>query len=145
MTGPLSLYAGVRGQLAFDNLDSSEKIQLGGAYGVRAYPEGEAFGDTGYIATLEARLALGSLLGDRLPGQFEFFTFVETGAVRFAQDPWFVGDNHARRSGFGAGLTWIGPDGLLLKGTYAHRLGDVPVTSGPDASGQFWFQIVKQF
>ncbi len=145
VAGPLSVYAGVRGQLAFDNLDSSEKIQLGGAYGVRAYPEGEAFGDSGYIATAEARLALGSLLGETLPGQFELATFVETGAVRFAQDPWFVGDNHTRRSGYGAALTWMGPDGLMLKGTYARRLGDVPVTSGPDSSGQFWFQIVKQF
>ena len=33
-------------------------MELGGAYGVRAYPEGEAFGDTGYIATTEARLML---------------------------------------------------------------------------------------
>lgn len=145
VAGPLSLYAGVRGQLAFDNLDSSEKIQLGGAYGVRAYPEGEAFGDTGYIATAEARLALGAPLGDRLPGQFELAGFGETGAVRFAKNPWFPGENYTRRSGYGAALTWFGPDGLLLKATYARRLGDVPVTSGPDSSGQFWFQIVKQF
>lgn len=145
ISGPLSVYAGVRGQLAFDNLDSSEKIQLGGAYGVRAYPEGEAFGDTGYVATAEARLALDALFGNARPGQFELSTFVDTGAVRVAQDPWFTGDNNTRRSGYGAALTWIGPHGLLLKGTYARRLGDVPVTSGPDASGQFWFHIVKQF
>ena len=56
LSGPLSLYAAVRGQLAFDNLDSSEKMELGGAYGVRAYPEGESYGDQGYIATAEARL-----------------------------------------------------------------------------------------
>lgn len=145
VTGPLSLYAGVRGQLAFDNLDSSEKIQLGGAYGVRAYPEGEAFGDSGYIATAEVRLALDALLGDTFPGRFELATFIETGAVRYAEDPWFVGENNTRRSGYGAGLTWMGPAGLMLKGTYAHRLGDVPVTSGPDDSGRFWFQVVKQF
>jgi hemolysin activation/secretion protein len=39
--------AKLRGQVAFDNLDTSEKIGLGGAYGVRAYPEGEAYGDQG--------------------------------------------------------------------------------------------------
>jgi hemolysin activation/secretion protein len=55
VAGPLSLYGRVRGQLASQNLDSSEKMGLGGAYGVRAYPEGEAYGDQGYIATLEAR------------------------------------------------------------------------------------------
>ena len=42
IVGPLSLYAAVRGQLASKNLDSSEKMELGGPYAVRAYPEGEA-------------------------------------------------------------------------------------------------------
>ena len=39
--GPFSLYGDLRGQLASKNLDISEKMELGGAYGVRAYPEGE--------------------------------------------------------------------------------------------------------
>lgn len=33
------------GQKAGSNLDSSEHIYLGGAHGVRAYPQGEASGD----------------------------------------------------------------------------------------------------
>jgi hemolysin activation/secretion protein len=86
--GPLSLYGLLRGQIAFDNLDSSEKMELGGAYGVRAYPEGEAYGDQGYIATLEGRLAL-SRWTRGLPGQFQLITFVDVGAVDFAHDPWF--------------------------------------------------------
>lgn len=145
VAGPLSLYAGVRGQLAFDNLDSSEKIQLGGAYGVRAYPEGEAFGDSGYVATLEARLLLDALVGDSLPGEVELFGFVDTGEVRYAQDPWFAGSNHARRSAYGAGIAWMAPEGFLLKATYARKLGSAPATSGPDSDGRFWFQIVKLF
>ncbi|AJP74254.1 ShlB/FhaC/HecB family hemolysin secretion/activation protein [Sphingomonas hengshuiensis] len=144
VVGPFSLYAAARAQIAFDNLDSSEKMELGGAYGVRAYPEGEAFGDSGYIATIEARLQLG---GDsnRLPGQFELAAFIDTGEVRYAQDPWFTGSNHARRSGYGAGINWAGPQGLLIRTSYARKLGTGPATSAPDKDGRFWFQVVKQF
>lgn len=144
VAGPFSLYASVRSQLAFNNLDSSEKIQLGGAYGIRAYPEGEAFGDSGYLATLEARMMLGGWTGS-LPGEFELIGFVETGKVQYAQDPWFAGPNHATRSGYGVGLNWIGPEGFILRTAYARKLGTGPATSAPDSDGRFWFQIVKLF
>ena len=134
----------LRGQVAFDNLDSSEKMELGGAYAVRAYPEGEAYGDTGYVATIEPRLDL-----DRwtpgLPGRFQLIGFIDTGEVRYAYDPWFVGSTHTSRSGFGGGLNWFGPHGITLRASYARRLGDQKVTSGPDRSGRFWFQISKLF
>jgi len=142
--GPLSLYGSVRGQLAFDNLDSSEKIQLGGAYGVRAYPEGEAYGDHGYVATLEARLLL-NRRDQGLPGQFQLIGFVDAGEVQFAQDRWFPGSNHAALSGIGAGLTWFGPYDLLVRGSYARKLSDAKSLSQPDKSGRAWFQIVKLF
>jgi hemolysin activation/secretion protein len=144
IAGPLSLYAGVRGQYAFDNLDSSEKIELGGAYGVRAYPEGEAFGDSGYLAAVEARLMLNPWLGE-LPGQFQLIGFVDTGEVRYAHNPWFPGSNHANRSGYGGGVVWMAPEGFILRGTYARKLGTPPATSAPDKSGRFWFQVVKLF
>lgn len=143
VSGPLSVYGAVRGQVATDNLDNSEKMQLGGAYGVRAYPEGEAYGDQGYVATVEARLALDQWTGS-LPGRFELIGFVDTGEVNFAHDPWLPGPNHARRSGAGVGLNWAGPDDLFIRTSYARRLGDQIATSGDD-SGQFWFQIVKLF
>ena len=37
-----SIYASIHGQVASRNLDVSEKMELGGMYAVRAYPEGEA-------------------------------------------------------------------------------------------------------
>ena len=40
-------------QKAGANLDSSEEIYLGGANGVRAYPQGEASGDNGYLGSIE--------------------------------------------------------------------------------------------
>ncbi|WP_426043100.1 ShlB/FhaC/HecB family hemolysin secretion/activation protein [Brevundimonas sp. TWP2-3-4b1] len=144
VSGPLSLFGSLRGQMATDNLDPSEKMELGGAYAVRAYPEGEAYGDEGYVATVEARLALDQWTGS-LPGRFQLIGFVDAGEVDFAHDPWFAGSNHARRSGVGAGLVWSGPDDLFVRVTYAHRLGDQIATSGPDDSGRAWFQIVKLF
>lgn len=144
LSGPLSLYGSLRGQLAFNNLDSSEKMQLGGAYGVRAYPEGEAYGDEGYVATLEARLMLSQWTGSR-PGRFQLIGFVDVGEVRYAHEPWFTGSNHTTRSGIGAGLTWAGPQGFVARTSYATRLGNQPVTSGPDKSGRFWFQVTKLF
>ncbi|OYW45701.1 MAG: peptide transporter [Sphingomonadales bacterium 32-68-7] len=142
--GPLSLFASVRGQLAFDNLDTSEKMELGGAYGVRAYPEGEAYGDEGVIFTGEARLAL-SQWTPFLPGRLQAIAFIDLGRVDYAHSPWFAGANTSYRRGVGAGLTWAGPDGFFASASYAHRLGDQPVTSGPDRSGRFLFQIVKIF
>ncbi len=142
--GPLSFYASVRGQYAFDNLDSSEKIELGGANGVRAYPEGEAFGDTGYVASAELRLMLGGS-PDALPGRFELVGFADTGEVRYAHNPWFAGSNHARRSGYGVGINWAGPEGFLIRASYARKLGTGPATSAPDEDGRFWFQLVKFF
>jgi hemolysin activation/secretion protein len=143
LTDLLSLYASVRGQLASKNLDSAEKMQLGGPYGVRAYPEGEAYGDEGYLATAEARLQLPRLL--TVSGEFQLFGFVDAGAVNFAKNPWFSGSNAAHRRGVGAGLSWISPSNLQLKGTYAHKLGGQEVTSERDRDGRFWFQIAMTF
>jgi hemolysin activation/secretion protein len=144
VAGPFSLYGSIRGQIAFDNLDSSQKMELGGAYAVRAYPEGEAYGDQGYVATLEGRLALNQWTRG-LPGQLQAIAFIDAGVVDYAQDPWFVGENRAYRSGVGAGLVWFAPHDLVLRATYAHRLRDVAPTSGPDQGGRFWFQVVKLF
>ncbi|WP_010216292.1 ShlB/FhaC/HecB family hemolysin secretion/activation protein [Sphingomonas sp. PAMC 26621] len=144
VTGPLELYGAARGQIALDNLDTSEKMELGGAYGVRAYPEGEAYGDQGYIATAEGRLML-SHWARSFPGQLQLIGFVETGRVQYAHDAWFLGSNHTQRSGFGGGLVWYAPQAITLRGTYARKIGNVPATSAPDRAGQFWFQVAKTF
>ncbi|ADL00987.1 Polypeptide-transport-associated domain protein ShlB-type [Brevundimonas subvibrioides ATCC 15264] len=144
LVGPLSLYGALRGQVASGNLDTTEKMQLGGAYAVRAYPEGEAYGDEGYVATVETRLEL-----DRwtpaLPGRLQVFSFVDWGEVDVAQSPWFAGSNHERRSGAGVGLVWQSPSDLIVRTTWARRNNDQRVTSGPDRRDRFSFQIVQLF
>jgi hemolysin activation/secretion protein len=142
--GPLSLFALLRGQVAFNNLDTTEKIGLGGAYGVRAYAEGEAYGDQGYVATLEARLLV-SRWAPTLPGHLQLIGFLDAGEVDYAANPWSAGSNHAHRSGFGAGFAWAGPRDLILKASYARKLGDAEATSGPDEAGRAWFHLSKAF
>lgn len=144
VAGPFMVYGSIRGQVAFNNLDISEKMELGGAYAVRAYPEGEAYGDQGYVATIEPRLRLNGLVGG-IPGDLQLFGLVDVGEVDYAKDPWLAGSNHAQRSAYGGGLSWAAPHGFYLKGTYARKLGSERATSAPDESGRFWFQVVKTF
>ena len=113
IVGPLSLYAAVRGQLASKSLDSSEKMELGGPYAVRAYPEGEAFGDEGYLATAEARVLLPQLA---LPGRLQLIGFVDIGAGPLGQaSRGSTGPNVVHRSGVGAGVNWTAPDDFLAQ------------------------------
>ena len=142
--GPVSLYGQVRGQLASENLDSSEKMQLGGAYGVRAYPEGEAYGDQGYILSAEARLRLATL-SERLHGQLQAFAFVDHGQITLNKSPWFAGDNDRTLSAAGLGLAYADARNFAIKVAYAFRLGDERATSAPDRSGRLWVQVSKFF
>jgi hemolysin activation/secretion protein len=142
LTGPVSLYARVRGQVASKNLDVSEKMELGGAYAVRAYPEGEAYGDEGYVASFEARLMLPGW-SERLPGYMQLFAFVDTGHITVNDSPWVSGPNSRTLSATGIGMTWTNDNDFMLKATYAHKLGSGAATSAPDASGRVWIQLSK--
>ncbi|MGI4879363.1 MAG: ShlB/FhaC/HecB family hemolysin secretion/activation protein [Janthinobacterium lividum] len=144
LSGPLSLYVAVRGQLATKNLDISEKMELGGAYAVRAYPEGEAYGDDGYVATAELRLTVAAL-AQHIPGDVQLFGFIDNGGVTYNHDRFLPGRNHAELTGCGGGVSWARNGDFLVKASYAHRIGNERVTSEPDHAGRFWVQLVKSF
>lgn len=144
VTSTVSFYGAVSGQLASKNLDSSEKMELGGAWGVRAYPQGEAFGDEGLLATLEARYLVPGF-GDRFPGQLQLVGFVDAGTVTVNRSPWYAGDNRRTLSGAGIGLNWSVPGNFVIRTSYARRLGSEPAQSAPDRRGRFWVQAVKYF
>jgi hemolysin activation/secretion protein len=144
VTESISLYASIKGQFAFKNLDVSEKMELGGMYAVRAYPEGEAYADEGYVLTMEARLKLPKFV-ERLPGQMQLIGFVDTGTVTVNKDPWTNEPNSRTLSGAGIGLTWEDYNNFAVRAYYAFKLGNEEATSAPDESGQFWIQLVKYF
>lgn len=56
----LLLFGRVSSQWANKNMDSSEGFTLGGANGVRAYPNGEGNGDAGWLAQFEVRYTIGN-------------------------------------------------------------------------------------
>jgi hemolysin activation/secretion protein len=140
LTDKVSLSAAANGQFASKRLDSSEQMELGGMYGVRAYPEGEAYGDEGYVLNLEARLQLPKY-SEQFPGQIQLIGFIDTGSVSAH------GEAGTRRTlnGAGIGLNWSDTNNFMLRVYYAFKLGDEKATSAPDESGRFWIQGVKYF
>ncbi len=144
VTDSVSLSANLNGQIASKNLDSSEKMELGGMYGVRAYPEGEAYGDEGYVVNLEARYLLPKF-STTMPGQMHLIGFVDAGHIRINKDPWAPGDNTRTLSGAGVGIQWAETNNFLARAYYAFKLGNEDAISAPDKSGRFWFQLVKYF
>ncbi len=148
LPGAFSFSAAYFGQLASGNLNSSEKLGLGGPYGVRAYPVGEASGDEGHQFNFELRhdLTLGAKAGS-----LQFIGFFDTGFIRLNKERWAGDVNSATRknsyqlSGAGVGLNYSWGNRLSLRASYAWHLGSNPGRSveannadGRDASGCFW-------
>jgi hemolysin activation/secretion protein len=114
-----------RGQVAFKNLDSSQKFILGGPTGVRAYPVGEAPGDEGHAFTLESRFDIPfmpSWAATQLVG------FLDAGWVKLHRDLWpgaitsASGKNDYWLSGGGVGVN-VGKAGLYsVRASYAHKI-----------------------
>ncbi len=144
MAGPFSIYGLIRGQFASKNLDISEKMELGGAYAVRSFAEGEFFGDDGYVATLEARLMLPPPPAP-IPGRLQLIGFFDTGAVKSNHTPWQPGPNRQSGSGAGVGLDWTAPGNFVVRASYAHIVGDTKGIPGPISQGRAWVQLVKFF
>lgn len=86
-----TLFARAGGQWAGNNLDSSEKMSLGGASGVRAFPNGEALGDLGWMTQLELRKAI---------GKYAPYVFMDAGGIRVNESP-AAGQNNVRNIGGG--------------------------------------------
>ena len=144
VTDALSLAASINGQVASKNLDVSEKMALGGMHAVRAYPEGEAYADQGYVLSLEARLLL-KPFSPAQRGQIQLLAFVDSGTVKRDKTPWTVGDNSRTLNGAGVGALWSEEGNYMVRAYYARKLGSETATSAPDKSGRFWIQAVKYF
>ena len=126
----LTFFASVSGQYAFNNLDSSEKLFLGGSSGVRAYPSSEGGGSSGVTATFEAR--------QQLPYGFEGVAFIDTGVVQQNTDNHYSGapfKNILYYKGVGLSLVWRGDYNSTIKLTWSHRIGSNPL-SKPDGHDQ---------
>lgn len=132
-----SLSLNARAQWAGKNLDSSEKMLLGGAGGVRAYPEGEASGDEGHLVNVELRKPLGA--------NWDVLGFYDEGRVRISRAPWLaVATNHTRLAGYGLGGGYTGA-AFSVRVFLAWRAGTPAPKSDVDRSPRAWLQAAYRF
>ena len=147
LTQEFALYAGLSGQVSSKNLDSSQKLYLGGASGVRAYPADEAGGSEGVLFNFEAR--------ERLPAGFNLVGFFDWGSVRVNKDndiPGAASPNTQTLKGAGFSVGWAANFGLTLKATLSRRIGENPnpTINGDDQDGshvenRVWVQASMPF
>lgn len=150
-----SLYAALSGQTASKNLDSSEKFVLGGAGGVRSYPQGEASGDEGELLNIELR--------KQLNNNFQVVGFYDFGHIQLNRNTWtnWQGTNPSLQNSYslaGAGLglnfskAGSSTGGYSVKAYIASRIGSNPGrdingrdSDGTNNSTRFWLQANKWF
>jgi hemolysin activation/secretion protein len=134
--GPLSAYVRLAGQASGGNLDSSEKLALGGPAAVRAYAPGEAQVDQGGLVSLELRYAQ-----DYLGGNLLWSVFTEHAEGLANRIPLVEPGNHPRLSGTGLGLQWNG--GMVgINASLAWRGRRVPTAEGGDTQPRIYLQLV---
>ena len=137
LTDALILSAKVQAQRAGKNLDSSEKMSLGGPQGVRAYPQGEAPADDAWLASLE--------LAWRFAPDLQASLFYDAAAGQLHHHPLAADTTSTRRlAGTGLGFAWQRPGDITVQLGIAWRDGPAP-TSAADRSPRAWLQAVKRF
>jgi hemolysin activation/secretion protein len=138
LVGPASLFLGAAGQFASKNLDSIEKIALGGPRGVRAYPSSEAVADEGHVVNAELRYSASADV--TLSGFYDF------GWAKLNRDP-SPADTDNKRSlrGYGLGVFWTTDPGLTLRASLAWRDSAASNTDLRDRVPRLYVQMIKSF
>lgn len=151
ITDNATLLLAISGQMASKNLTSAEKFSLGGASGVRAYPSGEALGDTGYVFQGELRYLIPGL--KLAGGDVTVSGFYDQGWVRVQQD--FIppaggltaaSANNRSLSGYGLGGS-VGKDSdFILRASVAFRNeNEAPQSDTASRIPRVWVQGIKWF
>ena len=152
LTEKLSIFGSIRGQLTDglasgtgqeDYLDSAENFSLGGLYGVRAYPSGEATGAQGQLVSMELRYLLNANL--LLKPHYDW------GKVS-KRNQSSGGPKEYEISGSGIGLSWNGPWSTSIDAIFSRRIGKNPnpQLTGADQDGslkenRFWLSLSRAF
>jgi hemolysin activation/secretion protein len=134
-----ALYLVVGGQWASKNLDASEKLSLGGARAVRAYPSGEVLADEGVIGAVEWRWSVNEA--------WTPYVFYDAARGRLSRRP-LPGETGNTRSlrGAGIGVQWAGGNGFSVNATLAWRAGTPrAATDGGGHNPRLYVQLQKVF
>ncbi|MGK5029036.1 ShlB/FhaC/HecB family hemolysin secretion/activation protein [Janthinobacterium sp. MDT1-19] len=136
-----AMYLTLAGQWADSNLDSSEKMSVGGPYTVRAYDVGVAAGDLGYFGSAEWRHALSA--SDA--GQWQAVAFIDSARVTVNQQRWSAGPNSARLHGAGLGVNWAGGQQWNARAYFAKPFGSTPALIASRSSARLWIELNRHF
>jgi hemolysin activation/secretion protein len=113
--------------MASKNLNTSEKFGLGGPFGVRGYPVGEASGDEGWRISTELKR---NLFTSAQWGSVGPMLFYDTGSVtRYKRPDGIIEEdqtNSYRLSGWGAGIFASKPNAYDFRLMWATKLGTNP-------------------
>lgn len=139
----LNLNLNVVGQLASKNLDSSEKLFLGGSDGVRAFAQGEAAGDQGYRLTGECSWWVPGLSDGK--NNLYLNAFYDYGSVMVNKNPYGTGANRRSLMGAGLGIMWTQGKDMSVRLDYAWKIGEEEDTAGTDKNGRFWVHAIRYF
>jgi len=132
-----SLSVELSGQRAGKNLNSSEKLYIGGADSVRAYPQGEDSGDEGHLVNLELRHSFSSKL--------QATVFYDAGLVKINRNNYAAGSNTRYLAGAGIGLDAM-LAGLHFRADVAWRTSSSDPVSEPSTRiPRLWLLAGKQF
>ncbi len=137
-----NLWATINMQIANDNLDTSQKVVVGGPSSVRAYDTGTIAGDNIYQSTVELRRDLGSYYG-----QLQAVVFADYAHVKMNQHLWAsaTGKNTSNLAGIGVGVNWSSKKDWHVKSYAATSVG--PSSSQVDSSDKtiVWLEVSKGF
>ena len=130
------LQARLAAQWAGKNLDSAEKISLGGPNGVRGWPVGEANGDQGAVVNLEWRHQVN--WGDGAGISTALTPFIDWGRIQQNKTSWPNAlpagrSNHTPLAGAGVSLQLARPGDWAMTLTLATPIGSNP---GADFQGR---------
>jgi hemolysin activation/secretion protein len=155
LPGAFTLFANFTGQDARKNLDSSEKLYLGGPSGVRAYPGSEGGGDSAQIINLEVRY---DWPGVTPLGPLQLQAFYDQGWTQRHHDtrsiaiPTATQQNRYGIAGAGVGFSLMKPGSHVIRASLAQKLGSNPgrTSTGLDADSRaddtrFWLQAILLF
>ncbi len=136
-----SLYGAMTLQWANRNLDSSEKLAVGGPNSVRASHASALSGDLGALLNLEYRHSLGTAWA----GSWQLTYFFDSANVRLNQIALGANENRAHMSGAGVGLAWSGPQQILVKVQLAKLLSAPSGVADVSGSVRGWVEIARAF
>ena len=144
ITETTSFLFSMRGQLAFQNLDTSEKSSLGGPRGVRAYAVGDGVGDDVFQGTVEVRQRIPAWTLFNAP--FVLSAFVDGGRVKNWHDP-LSNDNENLHTlgGYGVGLNMTSRDNFQFRLDVAHRINKSDLPGSDNRKTRAWASLQKWF